>query len=153
MKSRGWPTMVEKIEHGNILFALIVYDKYAENGIHFFTPDDFSQQLAFMKHPAGKLIAPHVHNPVTRQVHFTKEILFIKKGSVRVDFYANDQRYLESRILRKGDVILLSEGGHGFEVLEDLEMFEIKQGPYAGESDKTRFQGIEKKQIKLKDTR
>ncbi len=57
---------------------------------------------------------------------------------VRVDFYDDDQRYLESRILRKGDVLLLAYGGHGFEMLEPTEMIEVKQGPYAGEADKTR---------------
>ena len=46
-----------------------------------------------------------------------------------------------STILRTGDVILLASGGHGFEVLEELEMYEIKQGPYIGEDDKTRFEG------------
>lgn len=143
--------MVESIIHDNTLFALIVYDRYDEKGVHFFTPDDFSQQLAFMSHPAGKIIPPHVHNPVARQVHYTKEILMIKKGSMRVDFYANDRHYLESRVLRKGDVILLSEGGHGFEVLEELEMFEIKQGPYAGESDKTRFAGVSKNQVRVQE--
>ena len=44
-----------------------------------------------------------------------------------------------SRVLGPGDVILLISGGHGFEVLEELNMVEVKQGPYAGETDKTRF--------------
>ena len=39
----------------------------------------------------------------------------------------------------EGDVILLVSGVHGFEVLEELEMIEVKQGPYAGEGDKTRI--------------
>ena len=77
----------------------------------FFTPDDYSQQLAYMRHPAGKVIDPHVHNPVSRNVHFTQEVLLIKSGRVRVDFYDEDQRYLESRVLNAGDVILLAFGG------------------------------------------
>ena len=131
--------MIEKIVHNNLLMALIVKHTYNENGIHFFTPDDFSQQLAFMRHDVGKMIDPHVHNPVKREVHFTKEVLIIRKGKLRIDFYTEKQKYIKSRILQAGDVILLSEGGHGFEVLEELEMFEIKQGPYAGDMDKTRF--------------
>jgi hypothetical protein len=66
--------------------------------------------------------------------------LFLRKGKLRVDFFDECQNYLESRILESGDVILLATGGHGFEVLEEVEMFEVKQGPYAGESDKTRFE-------------
>jgi hypothetical protein len=131
--------MIEEIKSNNQLLAIIISNKYSEPGIHFFTPDDFSQQLAFMKHPVGKIIQPHVHNPVPREVHFTKEVLFIRKGKIRVDFYTDQQNYIESHILETGDVILLSEGGHGFEILEDTEMIEVKQGPYAGDMDKTRF--------------
>lgn len=143
--------MIENISHEGQLYAIIVRHNYQENGIHFFTPNDFSQQLAYMKHPAGKVIDPHVHNPVKREVHFTKEVLIIKKGKLRVDFYDLNQVYLDSRILETGDVILLSEGGHGFSVLEDLEMFEVKQGPYAGDADKTRFEPIHHDQIVLKE--
>ena len=132
--------MIQKITHNNQLLALIVFHKFNEEGIHFFTEDDLSQQLAFMKHPKGKTIQPHVHNPVKREVHYTQEVLFIKKGKLQVDFYSDKQEYLESRILVAGDVILLIQGGHGFKVLEELEMFEVKQGPYAGDSDKTRFE-------------
>lgn len=132
---------IEKIEHGGALLALIVRREFAEPGIHFFTPNELSQQLAFMRHPAGKVIGAHVHNPVTRTVAFTQETLFIRRGRLRVDFFDNDQTYLQSRELRGGDVILLIQGGHGFEVLEELEMFEVKQGPYAGDADKTRFDG------------
>ncbi len=92
-----------------------------------------------MKHPAGKIIDPHVHNPITRQVHYTQEVLLIRRGSLRVDFYKENREYLMSRTLHGGDVILLIKGGHGFVVEEDVEMFEIKQGPYAGDADKTRF--------------
>jgi len=139
--------MLKKIINDNKLLAIIISNKYAEPGIHFFTPDEFSQQLAFMKHPAGKIIQPHVHNPVQREVHFTKETLFIRKGKLRVDFYTDQQIYIESYMLETGDVILLSEGGHGFEILEETEMIEVKQGPYAGEKDKTRFEPEVKVQL------
>ena len=117
--------MIQKISHENQLFALIVSHEFNKSGVHFFTDDDLSQQLAFMKHPSGKSIQPHIHNPVLREVHYTQEVLLIKKGKLRVDFYTDKQEYLESRILDSGDVILLIQGGHGFEVLEDLEMFEV----------------------------
>lgn len=131
--------MIERIEHAGELMAIIVRAAFSEPGISFFTPNELSQQLAYMRHPAGKVIQPHVHNPVARQVHYTQEVLFIRKGVLRVDFYDNNQNYLESRMLRGGDTILLATGGHGFEVVEEVEMIEVKQGPYAGEADKTRF--------------
>jgi hypothetical protein len=103
-----------------------------------------------MRHPAGKVIDPHVHNPVDRSVQFTQEVLFIKRGRLRVDFYDNGQKYLESRVLEAGDVILLATGGHGFEVLEELEMVEVKQGPYAGDQDKTRFVGVTAERVTIR---
>lgn len=139
--------MIEELKHQNKLLAIIISHQYREQGIHFFTPNDLSQQLAYMRHPAGKIIQPHVHNPVAREVHYTQEVLFIKAGKLRVDFYSDYQEYLESRILTSGDVILLATGGHGFEVLEEIEMIEVKQGPYAGDGDKTRF---ENKPVELK---
>jgi hypothetical protein len=98
-----------------------------------------------MKRPKNYIIEPHVHNAVPREVQYTEEVLFIKRGKVRVDFYDQNRQYLESRILFKGDVILLASGGHGFEMLEETEIIEVKQGPYAGSADKTKFGGIEKK--------
>lgn len=133
--------MIEKILCGERLLAIIVSHRFNEPGIHFFTEGDLSQQLAYMHHPAGKLITPHVHNAVPREVRYTQEVLLIKTGKLRVDFFSDEQQYLESRILGAGDIILLIEGGHGFEVLEELEMYEVKQGPYLGDSDKTRFDG------------
>lgn len=142
--------MIEEIKRNNEILAIIVRNEFSKDGISFFTPDDFSQQLAFMKHPINKEIPPHIHNPVKREVHFTKEVLLIKKGKLRVDFYDDFKNYLESRVLKTGDIILLSTGGHGFTVLEDLEMFEVKQGPYAGEIDKTRFESVNESKIIIK---
>lgn len=135
-------TLIEEIKHEDRLQALIIRKDYQKEGISFFTPGEMSQQLAYMKHPAGHIIAAHVHNPVRREVQYTQEVLVIRKGILRVDFYDNEQTYLESRLLNAGDIILLATGGHGFEILEEVEMFEIKQGPYAGDGDKTRFVGI-----------
>jgi mannose-6-phosphate isomerase-like protein (cupin superfamily) len=141
--------MIDRILHGDRLLALILRAGHRADGIEFFTPDDFSQQLGYMNRAKGYVIPPHVHNPVSREVQFTKEVLFIKSGKVRVDFYDDEQNYLESRILGTGDVILLAFGGHGFEMLEQTEMIEVKQGPYAGDADKTRFAPIPASRIRL----
>lgn len=141
--------MIAKIESNGRLLGLIVSHGFDKPGITFFTPNELSQQLAYMRHPAGKIIEPHVHNPVPREVQYTQETLFIKRGKLRVDFYDEQQTYLESRILVAGDVILLMTGGHGFEVLEEIEMIEVKQGPYAGDQDKTRFPKVPQERIKI----
>lgn len=131
--------MVETITYNDQTLALILRASFSKPGIRFLTPDDFPQQLGYMQHPKGKVIAPHIHNEVPRSIVLTQEVLFIRRGKLRVDFYDNQRTYLESRILEAGDVILLSSGGHGFEALDELEMIEVKQGPYAGGLDKVRF--------------
>lgn len=141
--------MIETVYDDDQQLAIIIKSEYSKDGVEFFTPDEYSQQLAYMSHSKGKKIDAHVHNTVKRDVHFTQEVLVIRRGRLRVDFYSQEKKYIESRILEAGDVILLSNGGHGFEVLEDLEMIEIKQGPYIGDEDKTRFEHVQDKEIKL----
>jgi mannose-6-phosphate isomerase-like protein (cupin superfamily) len=134
--------MKEEIVIDGEVRAIIVCAGYDEPGIQFVTPNEFSQQLASMSYSPGKVIPAHTHNPVHRDVFYTQEALFIRKGKIRVDFFSENQEYQRSRVLRAGDVILLISGGHGFEVLEELNMVEVKQGPYVGEGDKTRFVSV-----------
>jgi mannose-6-phosphate isomerase-like protein (cupin superfamily) len=141
--------MLEKVYKDSLLLAIIIRSEYSNDGINFFTNDNDSQQLGYMNRPEGYEIKPHRHNLIQREVHLTQEVLFIKSGKVRVDFYSNNQEYLESRILNQGDVILLSDGGHGFKMLEPSEIIEVKQGPYCGEQDKVRFEPVEDSIIKI----
>jgi mannose-6-phosphate isomerase-like protein (cupin superfamily) len=131
--------MIEEVRFDGTLYALIIRSDFQERGVHFFTPSDFSQQLGYISHPTGHLIEPHAHRDVPRSVRRTQEVLVIRKGRLRVDFYDEGRARVESRTVAAGDVILLVEGGHGFEVLEACEMIEIKQGPYVGDEDKVRF--------------
>jgi len=142
--------MLEQIKINNKILGIIIRADYEKEGIAFFTPDTFSQQLGYMKRPKDYVIPPHVHNPVERKVELTQEVLFIKSGKVRVDFYGDARNYLESRVLHKGDVILLAHGGHGFKMLEPSEMIEVKQGPYCGEMDKIRFEEVNDNDVIMK---
>ena len=129
------------------LLAMIIRNEYQCEGVDFITPSEYSQQVAYMHHQTGKDIDAHVHNMVHRNVVLTQEVLFIKKGILRVDFYDEYEDYLESRNFYAGDIILLVSGGHGFHVVEEVEMIEVKQGPYSGDQDKKRFQGVDESQI------
>lgn len=135
-------TEIVKDKNGGTV-AIIIYNDYQKEGIGFFTPGDFSQQVAFMSHKAGKVIGAHTHKIVKRDIHLTQETLFLKKGKLKINFYDSDNKYFDARTLTAGDVVLLAGGGHGFEVLEDIEMIEVKQGPYLNDDYKVRFKGIE----------
>ena len=107
--------MKEIIFSGN-LYALIVSNSFNKDGITFFTKDESSQQLAYMKHPKGKVIEPHFHNSIKRIIYDTQEVLYIKKGTLKVDFYDDEKNILGSEFLNEGDLIMLIKGGHGFSV-------------------------------------
>jgi hypothetical protein len=131
------------------LLAVIIRADFQADGIVFATPNELPQQLGYMKRPAGYEIDPHVHVLKRYDVQYSSETLFIRKGKVRIDFYSEDRQYLSSEILMAGDVVLLSRGGHGFEMLEESEIIEVKQGPYESDNDKIRFEGVKKNQIIL----
>lgn len=139
----------EIVKHLDQTIAIIVRASYCTDGIKFFTPGIFSQQLGYMNRAAGYRIEPHVHNPVRREVVWTQEVLFVKSGRVRVDFFTDGKHYLESRIIVAGDIILLAAGGHGFEMLEQSEIIEVKQGPYSQDDDKTRFETVPLEAVRL----
>jgi len=128
---------VETVAYGDRVLAIVIRHAHDGDGIHFFTPPEYSQQLGYMKRPAGYRIQPHVHLRVERKSTFTQEVLFVKRGRVLVNFYGEDDRKIAEREIITGDVILLSEGGHGFEMIEESELIEVKQGPYL--EDKRRF--------------
>lgn len=142
--------MIEKIKNKQKLLSIIIRANYKSENIEFFTPSDFSQQLGYMNRPKGYKITPHQHNKIKRKIITTAETLIIKSGRVRIDFYDEKKKYLMSKILNKGDVILLVNGGHGFEMLEKTEIIEVKQGPYIDDKDKTRFDPVELNKLKIK---
>lgn len=128
---------IETVSFDGQVAAIIVRNEFRPDGIQFVTPDDFSQQLGYMRRPSGYRIQPHIHLHVDRKATLTQEVLYVRRGRVRVDFYREDESYVDSREIATGDVILLSRGGHGFEMLEETELIEVKQGPYL--DDKRRF--------------
>ena len=134
----------EEVKYGGKLIAIILRKNYSSDKVEFFSPPDFSQQLGFLPHKKGDIIKSHFHKEVHRKITLTQEVLFIKKGELEVNFYTTNKEYITSRRLSAGDIILLCSGGHGFKMLEDTEMIEVKQGPYSGrEGDKVLFKGIE----------
>ncbi len=147
--------MIEKITHKKKLLALIVRNKYRKKkGINFFTDKKASQQVGFMKHKKDYVILPHKHNKRKKtaiaKIDSTTEVLIILKGILRVDFYSPNEKYLFSKKLYESDLIMLSSGGHGFKILKDVEMIEVKQGPYFVSKDKVKFDKTDESQIKIK---
>ena len=138
---------VIKIEHNGVELGSIVRSTYHSSGIGFFSDDNDGLQLGYMNRPDGYVIVPHTHNKIKREVFYTEEILFIRSGMVRVDFYDDKQQYVESHMAHSGDIVILKAGGHGFKIVERADIFEVKQGPYLGLQDKMRFEPIDDNEV------
>ncbi len=139
--------LYEEIRHREKLIAIILRADYDAETIQFFSPDSFSQQLGYLPHKKDRIIPAHFHLEVEREITKTQEVLFIRKGKVQVNFYTDQKEYLESRTIETGDTLFLCSGGHGFKMLEETRMIEVKQGPYSGkEGDKVIFKGVEEDQ-------
>ncbi len=144
--------MVEKIVYKKKILAIILNEKKYEKkgGINFITPDFFSIQLGFMNHAQNHIIKPHTHRNYLRKINKTAEVLFVKKGVLRIDFYTNNKKYLFSKILKKNSIAIIIEGSHGFKVLKKCSLIEIKQGPFNPLLDKTKFNEVDEGKIKIK---
>ena len=125
-------------DRNNKKMALVIRNTYQSEGIVFLTNDEDEQQVAYMSHKSGHLIKPHFHNRIERSVFYTCETIVLKKGELVVNLY-DDCVILHTFSLFAGDILTLFSGGHGFVANGDIEMVEIKQGPFLGEKDKTRF--------------
>ena len=143
--------MIEKILHKKKLYALIVRKQFRKkSGINFFTSKEATQQFGFMKHKKNHIIKPHKHNKRLTRILRTTEVILLLKGTLRVDFYNDKNKYLFSKKINERDIIMLIHGGHGFKVLKNVEMIEVKQGPYSLASDKIKFKTVDEKKIKFK---
>ena len=143
--------MIEKIFNKKKLYAIIVRNKYKnKKGVHFFTDKSATQQFGYMNHKKDYLIMPHRHNKRKSNILWTTEVIIMMDGILRVDFYNNKEKYLFSKKLYANDLIMLSSGGHGFKVLKNVEMIEVKQGPYFISKDKVKFDKTDESKIKIK---
>lgn len=117
--------------------AIVIRVNSAVQGIQFFSPSSYSQQIGLMTRPAGYRVPAHRHNLVERTIHATQEVLLLRDGVCNVNLFDDDNKILHSIKLLKGDVILLAHGGHEIIMETECEILEVKQGPYAGDADKT----------------
>ena len=133
---------VEHIRDGGDTIAMIFHNHPIEPGAHFYSEDDSSLQVGKQLRLKWEEIKPHRHLPVkAAREQPLREVLYIEKGKVKINFYDDRWKEISSRVLNQGDMILLIKGGHGFEMLEETVMVEIKEGPYNPASTQKRDSG------------
>ena len=102
--------MVKKVFHKKKLLALIInLKKNKRKGTNFFTPNSFVHQVSLINHPKGYIIKPHTHKNFLRKINKTSDVLYVKKGILRVEFYNNKKKYFLSKVLKKDEIIILVE--------------------------------------------
>jgi mannose-6-phosphate isomerase-like protein (cupin superfamily) len=119
-----------------VLLAIVVHAWHRGPGTTFFTDPEEQLQLGQINRRTGAGIDAHFHCAKERKVTHTQEVLFVRSGQVKVNFYDYEARFIASRVLGAGDVVMLLAGGHGFHALDELDMIEVKQGPYLADQDK-----------------
>jgi hypothetical protein len=130
---------IELIHYQGHSLAYIIRAAYLPECTTFLTPPEFKQQVGFVVYPAGGEIARHFHLPLERHLVGTAEVILVKKGSCLLDIYNDERELVATRELHPGDLMLMVGGGHGFRMLEDTVLLEIKQGPYTNVVEKERF--------------
>ncbi|HEX8968213.1 MAG TPA: hypothetical protein VF937_10050 [Chloroflexota bacterium] len=131
--------MIQTIASGGVVLAYLARAGTPPDQTTFLTPDDCNLQVGHVVYAAGGEIVRHMHMPIERHLVGTTEVLIVERGRCRVDIYAPDRQLVETHDLQAGDILIAVGGGHGFHVLEDTVLLEIKQGPYPGGAEKERF--------------
>lgn len=131
---------IEQVTHDGRVLAYVIRASATADRTTFMTESEATFQAGFVVYPAGGSVTPHVHLPVVREVVGTSEFLVVRSGRCIVDLYDEDRALVASRALDAGDAVLSVGGGHGFRMLEDTVLLELKQGPYTGLAEKERFE-------------
>jgi hypothetical protein len=140
IEDRTYMPQINWIKDGDNVLAMLVRNEFMPTATEFLTPLDYKQQLGYIVYGKGKSIAPHDHKPLQRSLTGTSEVLLLKKGKVEVHIFSLERKPVSVFVMNEGDILLLVAGGHGFKMIEDSVLVEIKQGPYTGLEEKERFE-------------
>ncbi len=130
---------MDVIEWGGRPLASIIRHDQAPGRTEFLTPPDLNQQVGFIVYPKGGVVKRHLHRPVERRLVGNSEVLLVRSGHCELEIYNGQHELVATRELHAGDLVLLMGGGHGFRMLEDTVLLEVKLGPYAGPEEKELF--------------
>jgi uncharacterized protein with PhoU and TrkA domain len=130
---------IEEITAAGRTLAVIIRAQVSPSNTTFLTPPEYKQQVGFVVYPAGGVVDRHTHVPLERHIVGTSEVIVVRSGRCELDVYDDDHTLVATRALDNGDIMLMVGGGHGFRMLEDTVLLEVKQGPYTGIDEKERF--------------
>lgn len=133
------PVEVETLSADGKPAAYVIRGQTGPDETVFPTSADLTLQVGFVGRAQGQAVEPHVHHAVERTIRGTAEVLMVLSGRCHLDIFDSARAQVQTTTMSSGDVVLLVSGGHGFRMIEDTVLLEVKQGPYRGLSEKERF--------------
>ena len=128
------------IQKDGLKYALHFNFDNAKESKNFITDHSDPFQVGVFNLKKNEDIERHVHNEIEREVKTTSEALIVLNGKIKVSFYdQSNLELVEHVIVVGGELLLMLNGGHSLEILEDSKFLEVKQGPYIEEMDKRHF--------------
>lgn len=127
------------IKDNDLRLAVFIAKDDMQKGLNFYSENNDFVQVGIWGYDKSKNLPPHIHNKeVKREIDRTQEVICVIKGMVKASIFSESEKLIEEVTLRAGDVLILLNGGHGYEILTDETfVLEVKNGPYMG-SDKDR---------------
>ena len=117
--------------------AIIIKANDVVSSTTFFSDPLDELQLGLIATNQLRGIPKHKHLSYERKLNQTSEFLLIRNGSCKINLWGTLDEDVQSFVLNKGDGILLLGGIHSIDSQSDqLQILEVKQGPYAGSLDK-----------------
>lgn len=125
--------MIEKIVVEGQLVALIVKKEFDAKSSTFISPEDLYMQVSIFKRESGFVEDPHYHKKILRKVDRVEQFMYLLEGTLKINFYRNDKTLFVSKIVKKGEALLIIKGIHGLEIVKTVKAISVKQGPFLGD--------------------
>lgn len=119
-------------DNGDVLHCIYRESDLKGERFNFTSPDKYLQ-VAILNIDAGKSFPNHKHITCERHINMTQEAWVVVRGSVQIDYYGEDSKFIGKEILNSGDCTVTFAGGHKyFCIQDDTLVYEFKNGPYFG---------------------
>lgn len=126
---------IEPIEYDKKEIACIYRSTIAVSGVRFLTEKDNPFQIGIHQRKKKIALPAHIHNcPKPIVLNEIQEVLYVISGKIRVTLLSKSNILIAKKLLSTGDAILLKSQAHQVEFLDGARVFEIKQGPYPGDT-------------------
>ena len=130
------------IYDGETALAVVHKKNDWKQGLDFLTENESFVQVGTWWYNKGRRLAMHSHKEYTREANLTQEIVFVVSGSMIANILNSSLELIESVVLSQGDLAIMLDGAHGYEILEDdTKIVEAKNGPFVSvEKDKVKYE-------------